>query len=72
MYEFEGSYVPWVDCADRLIHPGPPSHTHLPKQITERKLKKLEKEYQAYLEQQAQMEDPVMRLEVGVLTRAMQ
>ena len=31
--------------------------------VTEKKLTKLQKDYQSYLEQQAQLEDPVMRLE---------
>ena len=32
--------------------------------ITQRKLKKLEKDYKAYLEHQASLEDPTVRLEV--------
>ena len=32
--------------------------------VSERKLAKWEKDYQSYLERQAQLEDPVMRLEV--------
>lgn len=35
------------------------------KQVTQRKLKKLEKDYQIFLEQQALLEDPVVRLEVS-------
>ena len=35
-------------------------------QLKERKLKDIEKDYPAYLEQQAELEDPVRRLEVGV------
>lgn len=31
--------------------------------VNEKKLSKLQKDYQSYLEQQAQLEDPVMRLE---------
>lgn len=31
--------------------------------VNEKKLGKLQKDYQSYLEQQAQLEDPVMRLE---------
>ena len=33
--------------------------------VSEKKLAKYEKEHQLFLEQQAQMEDPVMRLEVS-------
>jgi len=33
-------------------------------QLKERKLKDLEKDYPAYLEQQAELEDPLKRLEV--------
>lgn len=36
----------------------------LMKQVTQRKLKKLEKDYQSFLEQQTLLEDPVVRLEV--------
>ena len=32
--------------------------------VTDTRLKKLEKDYQSFLEQQAQLEDPVVRLEV--------
>ena len=35
-------------------------------QLNQRKLKKLEKDYQCFLEQQSQLEDPVVRLEVGI------
>ena len=35
-------------------------------QLKERKLKDIEKDYPAYLEQQAELEDPVRRLEVSV------
>ena len=35
-------------------------------QLKERKLKDLEKDYPAYLEQQAELEDPVKRLEVTI------
>lgn len=34
--------------------------------VSEKKLTKYEKEHQLYLEQQAQLEDPVMRLEVSL------
>ena len=34
-------------------------------QVTEKKLAKLDVAYQSYLEQQAQLEDPVRRLEVS-------
>ena len=34
-------------------------------QVKERKLKEIEKEYPIYLEQQAELQDPVRRLEVG-------
>ena len=37
-------------------------------QLKERKLKDLEKDYPAYLEQQAELEDPVKRLEVCAKT----
>ena len=33
--------------------------------MKERKLKELEKDYPTYLEQQAELEDPLRRLEVG-------
>ena len=33
-------------------------------QVKERKLKELEKDYPTYLEQQAELEDPLRRLEV--------
>lgn len=33
--------------------------------VTQRKLKKLEKDYGAYLEHQASLEDPTVRLEVS-------
>ena len=32
--------------------------------MKERKIKELEKDYPAYLEQQAELEDPIRRLEV--------
>ena len=35
------------------------------KGVNDKKLSKLEKDHQSFLEQQAQMEDPVMRLEVN-------
>ncbi len=35
--------------------------------VSEKKLAKYEKEHRLYLEQQAQLEDPVMRLEVSLL-----
>ena len=35
-------------------------------QVTEKKLAKLDVAYQSYLEQQAQLEDPVRRLEVSM------
>ena len=38
-------------------------NTMLTFKVNEKKLSKLQKDYQSYLEQQAQLEDPVMRLE---------
>jgi septal ring factor EnvC (AmiA/AmiB activator) len=38
-------------------------HTMSTIKVNEKKLSKLQKDYQSYLEQQAQLEDPVMRLE---------
>ena len=35
--------------------------------VTDARLKKLEKDYQSFLEQQAQLEDPVVRLEVRLM-----
>lgn len=40
------------------------AYTHV--QVTEKKLSKLDVAYQSYLEQQAQLEDPVRRLEVSI------
>ena len=37
-------------------------------QVTEKKLSKLQKDYQSFLDQQAQLEDPVKRLEVELYT----
>lgn len=56
---------------------GPEAPTHFPilfqfalwfiLQISQKKLKKYEKEYHTMREQQAQQEDPIERFEVGLL-----